>query len=234
MAIRITTASWRRRRSFPRRGTSRRSCRGSPIRTTRRRRCTTSASMAPTSSIASCSRTWPGSGQFMRREAVLRAGDADAAQMIWLASKCVGRWPSGASLVMAPRADDPQLADRDDFSYSDDPAGLACPIGAHVRRSHPRDAIPPYPPAQSLSMSEAHRLLRRARVFGAPLFDPAVLVGSDQRPGRARCSTFGTMARRAGSTSSASTRASGASSSSCSRPGATTRDSAASTRTGIR
>ena len=116
---------------------------------------------------------------FMRREAVLRTGTADTGQMIWLASKCLGRWPSGASLMLAPRADDPLLADRDDFSYAGDPDGLACPIGAHVRRSHPRDAIPPYPPAQSLSMSEAHRLLRRARVFGSPLFDPAVLVGSD-------------------------------------------------------
>jgi deferrochelatase/peroxidase EfeB len=52
---------------------------------------------------------------------------------------------------------------------------LACPIGAHVRRAHPRDAIRPNAPQQALNMSEAHRLLRRARVFGPPLFDPLVL-----------------------------------------------------------
>ena len=54
--------------------------------------------------------------------------------------------------------------------------GLSCPLGAHIRRSNPRDDIKPYPAAESLSMSEAHRLLRRARVFGPPLFDPTVLA----------------------------------------------------------
>jgi hypothetical protein len=44
-----------------------------------------------------------------------------------------------------------------------------------VRRVNPRDVIKPYGNEQSLSMSEAHRLLRRGRVFGPPLFDPQVL-----------------------------------------------------------
>jgi hypothetical protein len=35
--------------------------------------------------------------------------------------------------------------------------------------------IKPYGRAQSLSMSEAHRLLRRGRAFGPPFFDPRVL-----------------------------------------------------------
>ena len=103
--------------------------------------------------------------------------------MIWLASRCVGRWPSGAPLVLAPGADDPRAGDRDDFLYGGDPDGLACPLGAHIRRTNPRDVIKPYATAQSLSMSEAHRLLRRARVFGPALFDPAVLDGSHE-PGR--------------------------------------------------
>lgn len=55
--------------------------------------------------------------------------------------------------------------------YARDPDGLACPVGAHVRRTNPRDALKPYPSPQSLSMSEAHRLLRRGRVYGRPLFD---------------------------------------------------------------
>ena len=103
-------------------------------------------------------------------------GAADTSYMIRLASKCVGRWPSGASLILAPEADDPRAADRDDFTYGDDPDGLSCPFGAHVRRTHPRDVIKPYRPRSILSMSEAHRLLRRARVFGPPLFDPALLT----------------------------------------------------------
>ena len=40
------------------------------------------------------------------------------------------------------------------------------------------------PAAQSLSMSEAHRLLRRARVFGPALLDPAVLTDPTNLAGR--------------------------------------------------
>lgn len=112
---------------------------------------------------------------FMQQE-VIRAGHAaDPLYMVWVASKCMGRWPGGASLTLAPDRDNPQLADRDDFMYSSDPDGLGCPLGAHVRRANPRDAITPYPPQQSLHMSEAHRLLRRGRTFGPPLFDPMLL-----------------------------------------------------------
>jgi Dyp-type peroxidase family len=113
--------------------------------------------------------------QFMKREAVRTTGAEDTGQMIWLASRCVGRWPSGAPLVLAKDADDPRAGDRDDFLYGDDPDGLACPLGAHIRRTNPRDVIKPYANAQSLSMSEAHRLLRRARAFGPALFDPSML-----------------------------------------------------------
>jgi Dyp-type peroxidase family len=114
--------------------------------------------------------------QFMKRETMRFKGKEDAAHMIWLAARCVGRWPSGAPLALAPLADDPQLHDRNDFFYRDDPGGLACPLGAHVRRTNPRDDVKPYPAAESLSMSEAHRLLRRARVFGPTLFDPKHLA----------------------------------------------------------
>jgi hypothetical protein len=96
--------------------------------------------------------------------------------MVWLAARMVGRWPSGAPLMLAAHADDPRLRDRDDFLYRADAEGLSCPIGAHIRRTNPRDDIKPYPAEESLSMSEAHRLLRRARVFGPPLFNAAVLA----------------------------------------------------------
>jgi len=113
--------------------------------------------------------------QFMKREAARRTGAEDPAYMVWLASRFVGRWPSGAPLVMTPDIDNPRLGDRDDFVYKSDADGFACPLGAHVRRVHPRDVIKPYGNEQSLSMSEAHRLLRRGRVFGPPLFDPLAL-----------------------------------------------------------
>jgi len=113
--------------------------------------------------------------QFMKHETIRTTGKEDAGHMIWLASRLVGRWPSGAPLALAPRADDPRLGDRNDFLYRTDADGLSCPIGTHTRRTNPRDDIKPYPAAESLSMSEAHRLLRRARVFGPGLFDPVIL-----------------------------------------------------------
>jgi Dyp-type peroxidase family len=122
--------------------------------------------------------------QFMKREAVRATGAEDTGYMVWLAARMVGRWPSGAPLVLARDADDPRAAERDDFLYSVDPDGLACPFGAHIRRANPRDAIKPYPTAESLSMSEAHRLLRRARAFGAALFDAQVLRDPTAAAGR--------------------------------------------------
>ena len=114
----------------------------------------------------------------LRDESVRQRGAADAGYMIWLASKMVGRWPSGAPLVDAPERDQASLGDRDAFEFGADPDGRACPIGAHVRRTNPRDDLKPYPAEQSRHMAAAHRLLRRARVFGPPLFDADVLTAA--------------------------------------------------------
>jgi deferrochelatase/peroxidase EfeB len=113
--------------------------------------------------------------QTMRDEAVRLRGAADPSYMIWLASKMVGRWPSGAPLIESPDRDDPRRAMNDAFEYGGDPDGLACPVGAHVRRANPRDDLKPYPAEQARHMSEAHRIIRRARVFGPPPFEPARL-----------------------------------------------------------
>jgi Dyp-type peroxidase family len=117
--------------------------------------------------------------QFTQREAVRTTGRVDATHMMWVASRMMGRWPSGAPLVMAPERDDPRLHDRNEFLYDDDVDGFACPLGAHVRRTNPRAVLRPYGIAESLSMSDAHRLLRRGRIFGPPLFEAAALQNRD-------------------------------------------------------
>jgi Dyp-type peroxidase family len=96
-------------------------------------------------------------------------GSVDAAARVRLAAKLIGRWPSGAPLVLAPDADDPSLAEANDFAYHDaDRAGLRCPIGAHVRRSNPRDSLDPSPGSQaSIDVGKRHRLLRRGRQYGS-------------------------------------------------------------------
>ncbi len=97
----------------------------------------------------------------------------DYASAIKLASKMVGRWPSGAPLMKFPDIDPVAVQDKavlNRFSYKHDPSGLSCPIGAHIRRAHPRNAftfdkscIP-----ESVRNNKRHRILRRGRSYGKP------------------------------------------------------------------
>ena len=96
---------------------------------------------------------------FMREQA-----GPDRERQEWLASKIVGRWPDGTPMTLSP--DLPGALDtRDrgalnDFGYADDAKGLRCPIGAHIRRTNPRDALDRHG-----RLSRRHRIIRR----GMPL-----------------------------------------------------------------
>jgi Dyp-type peroxidase family len=96
------------------------------------------------------------------------SGQIDREQAVWLASKCVGRWPSGAPLVRSPDKDDPALSNDNSFDYEDDSQGFKCPIGAHIRKANPRDALEP---SRELSFiaTRRRRILRRGRAYGAGL-----------------------------------------------------------------
>ena len=97
-----------------------------------------------------------------------------------LAAKFVGRWPSGAPLVLTPDKDDPTLADADDFGYYDrDPRGFACPLGSHIRRSNPRDSLGPNP-TKALESANTHRILRRGRSYGHRLANPRLDDGAER------------------------------------------------------
>jgi len=105
-------------------------------------------------------------------EATRRAdGSSDPDARLRLAAKMVGRWPSGAPLALAPDADDPSLAEANDFGYhEDDPRGERCPIGSHIRRSNPRDSLDPSPgSARSFEVNRRHRIVRRGREYGPSL-----------------------------------------------------------------
>ena len=109
------------------------------------------------------------------------AAQGDRAAMMRLAAKMVGRWPSGAPLVLAPDADLPALADANDFAYHEhDRRGTRCPVGAHIRRTNPRDSLDPAPgPGRSWAINRRHRLLRRGREYGPPLPREQALAGDD-------------------------------------------------------
>jgi Dyp-type peroxidase family len=95
-----------------------------------------------------------------------------------LAAKMVGRWRSGAPLVLAPDQDDPELgADplrNDDYLYDAvDPQGLRCPLGAHGRRANPRDTA-------GVLAVQRHRLLRSGSLYGPKLPEGASDDGADR------------------------------------------------------
>ena len=82
-----------------------------------------------------------------------------------VAAKLMGRWRSGAPLVLAPDKDDPVLgADlqrNNDFTYKDmDPRGYAVPLGAHIRRMNPRDTA---------ANVNRRRMIRRGATYGPHL-----------------------------------------------------------------
>jgi len=97
-------------------------------------------------------------------------GSSNPAARTKLAAKMVGRWPGGAPLATSPNEDDPRRASETDFGYfAKDRDGLNCPIGAHVRRTNPRDALDPdLGPDKSVAIGKRHRILRRGREFGPP------------------------------------------------------------------
>ncbi len=87
---------------------------------------------------------------------------------IRLASAMMGRWPGGAPLALSPGSDDPALAREDGFGYArEDPHGHRCPFAAHIRKVNPRDQLRPTRPAQSLNLSNAHRIRRQGSVIGS-------------------------------------------------------------------
>lgn len=97
-------------------------------------------------------------------------GSINEAESAKLASKMVGRWPSGAPLSKFPDKDPGGTSDENDFLYAkDDPKGLKCPFGSHLRRMNPRDSFETDTPKKSLLLSNRHRLIRRARLYGDPI-----------------------------------------------------------------
>lgn len=86
-----------------------------------------------------------------------------------LAAKLMGRWPSGAPLTKFPDADPGNDSDDNDFGYADtDAEGFKCPLGSHVRRCNPRDSFEDDSKKESIKLSNRHRIIRRARLYGDP------------------------------------------------------------------
>ena len=103
------------------------------------------------------------------------AANGDPREEEWLKAKIVGRWPNGDSLVRSPDGHDPG-AGRNRFLYGRDLEGLRCPVGAHVRRANPRDAL-----GWRTERTKRSRLLRRGMPYGPPLDEGAAGSGGTER-----------------------------------------------------
>jgi Dyp-type peroxidase family len=118
--------------------------------------------------------------QFLDKASRPPEGPSDPKARDWLGAKIVGRWKSGAPLVLAPEGDRPELANANDFGYAKlDPHGFACPFGAHTRRANPRDSLGD-DPEDALARARRHRLLRRGRSYGPRAADPMVEDGQER------------------------------------------------------
>ena len=122
--------------------------------------------------------------KYLERATRDAAGVSTKDERIRLASKMVGRWPSGAPLMLAPDTDAPETRANNDFLYhDDDPRGLRCPLGSHIRRTNPRDSLGPDPGSdKSIAVNKRHQILRRGRIFGAPVaasMDPDDIMNGD-------------------------------------------------------
>ena len=95
----------------------------------------------------------------------LKQNGATPEEQEMVAAKLMGRWRSGAPLLLAPQKDDPDLgADpqrNNDFNYQEmDPHGYAVPLGSHIRRMNPRDT--------AVNMNR-RKMIRRGGTYGPHL-----------------------------------------------------------------
>jgi Dyp-type peroxidase family len=82
-----------------------------------------------------------------------------------LAAKIVGRWRDGTPVELSPDKADPSIAEKDEmstnFTYGNDLTGARCPLGAHIRRTNPRDAF-----GFQGKLVNRRRIMRRGLPYG--------------------------------------------------------------------
>jgi Dyp-type peroxidase family len=122
--------------------------------------------------------------KFMNENSTNPDGSLNIEESIKIASKMVGRWPSGAPLVKFPEKDPGVLSNDDDFNYAKtDKNGEKCPFGSHLRRVNPRDVFEDNGPKKSLKLTNRHRIIRRARLYGKPIVGSPTNFTPDEEVG---------------------------------------------------
>lgn len=119
--------------------------------------------------------------QYMQEHTQERNAEEQACP-VKLAAKMVGRWPNGTPLVQAPDTAGQETEINNEFGYwNEDFRGMKCPVGAHIRRSNPRDwLLTEKTRTDAKEMVDKHKLLRRGRPYGPPL-NPTMAVEDLQK-----------------------------------------------------
>ena len=94
-------------------------------------------------------------------EVIERAAPELGLSINHLKEKVIGRSLDGVPLIEAPEGAESNAVAANAFSYGGDPWGTCCPLGAHIRRTNPRDALP-----GSWEVTTRHRMIRRGMPYG--------------------------------------------------------------------
>jgi Dyp-type peroxidase family len=112
---------------------------------------------------------------FLDKQAALYAGGKEK-----LAAKFIGRWRDGTPLELSPDAPNPSLVQdlnrNTNFTYAADAEGARCPMGAHVRRVHPRDAF-----GFNGQLINRRRITRRGLPYGRYTPEDEPVYDADER-----------------------------------------------------
>jgi Dyp-type peroxidase family len=97
-----------------------------------------------------------------------------------LAAKFIGRWRDGTPIELSPDKPDPSITQdpqlSTNFTYGEDPEGTRCPVGAHIRRVHPRDAF-----GFNGRLINRRRITRRGLPYGRFVPDGEAVSDTEER-----------------------------------------------------
>lgn len=104
--------------------------------------------------------------ELCQREAKRLKGDYgnNSIDKEWVAAKMIGRWRDGRPLISSPHRDSTGSTDNEFRYRKEDPQGINCPFGSHIRRANPRDSLGDDSQTQ-INLSNRHRILRRGRSY---------------------------------------------------------------------
>ena len=112
---------------------------------------------------------------YLDKQAVLYSGGKEK-----LAAKFIGRWRDGTPLELSPEHPDHTIVQdpnrSTDFTYGADAEGTRCPIGAHIRRVHPRDAF-----GFNGQLVNRRRITRRGLPYGPYVPEGQSISDTDER-----------------------------------------------------